>query len=95
LKAETCGAIPLINAAKTSAMSAFSLDEHCVFKANSAKAMAERIDYFYEHPEVREPLSRTYVEYSKQFEYDKVMDQMEAMFKDVIAQAPRKRTKKD
>jgi 1,2-diacylglycerol 3-alpha-glucosyltransferase len=85
LEAETCGAIPLINAAKTSAMSGFSLDEHCVFKANSASAMAERIDYFYEHPEVRAPLSAKYVEYSKQFEYDKVMDQMELMFKDVIA----------
>ncbi len=86
LEAETCGAIPLINAAKTSAMSAFSLDEHCVFKANSAQAMAERIDYFYEHPEIRKPLSQKYVEYSKQFEYDKVMDEMEMMFKDVIAQ---------
>jgi 1,2-diacylglycerol 3-alpha-glucosyltransferase len=85
LEAETCGAIPLINAAKTSAMSAFSLDEHCVFKANSAKAMAERIDYFYEHPEVRKPLSERYVAYSKQFDYEKVMDEMEAMFKDVIA----------
>lgn len=85
LEAETCGAIPLINAAKTSAMSAFSLDEHCVFKANSAKAMAERIDYFYEHPEVKKALSEHYVEYSRQFEYNHVMDQMEAMFKDVIA----------
>jgi 1,2-diacylglycerol 3-alpha-glucosyltransferase len=92
LEAETCGAIPLINAAKTSAMSAFSLDEHCVFKANSAKAMAERIDYFYEHPEVREPLSKRYVEYSKQFEYNHVMDQMEAMFKDVIAKHEAKST---
>jgi 1,2-diacylglycerol 3-alpha-glucosyltransferase len=85
LEAETCGTIPLINAAKTSAMSAFSLDEHCVFKANSAKAMAERIDYFYEHPEVRKPLEQAYVDYSKRFDYDKVMDQMEAMLKEVIA----------
>ena len=73
LEAETCGAVPLINAAKTSAMSAFSLDPHCVFKANSASAMAEQIDYFFEHPEVRKPLSERYVRYAEQFEYDKVM----------------------
>jgi len=91
LEAETCGAVPLINAAKTSAMSAFSLDPHCVFKANSASAMAEQIDYFFEHPEVRKPLSERYVRYAEQFEYDKVMDEMEAMFKKVIADHPKKK----
>ena len=93
LEAETCGAIPLINAAKTSAMSGFSLDPHCVFKANSAPAMAEQIDYFFEHPEVRQALSKRYVEFSKQFEYDKVMDQMEAMFQQVIADHAKKKAK--
>jgi len=91
LEAETCGAIPLINAAKTSAMSGFSLDEHCVFAANSAKAMAARIDYFYEHPEIHQALSARYVDYAKRFEYNKVMDEMEAMFRKVIADHPKKK----
>lgn len=49
---------------------------------NDPASLAERIDYWIEHPEEREECSRQYLGYAQAFAFDQCMDQMEEMLAD-------------
>lgn len=68
IEAFACGKVPVISDSKFSATNHFSLDPHCLFKAGDSDSLKERIEYFYEHPEVRPELSSRYIEFSKTFD---------------------------
>ena len=85
IEAMACGAVPLISNHRVCATKDFAIDkEHCLFKHGSVKDLTKKIEWFYEHPEEIERLSKIYVEESKKYEISKQVDALENMFKTAI-----------
>jgi 1,2-diacylglycerol 3-alpha-glucosyltransferase len=85
IEAFCCGQVPIISDSKVSATNHFALDNRCLFKAGSYRSLQNRIDYFIEHPEIKQELSAKYVEYAKNFELNHCVDKLQKMFEDEIA----------
>jgi len=79
LEAISCGLVPVISDSERSATRFFALDERNLFPCNDSKALAERMDYWLEHPEEKAARSREYLGYTKQFDFAVCMDRMERM----------------
>ena len=85
IEAMSCGAVPLISNHPVCATKDFAVDkEHCLFKHGSVKDLTKKIEWFYEHPEEIERLSKIYLEESKKYEMNRHVDALEQMFKDAI-----------
>lgn len=56
------GLVPVIANGRLTATSQFALDEHSTFPTSDYKALAERIDWWIEHPEHRRAMSQRYAE---------------------------------
>lgn len=61
------GLVPVIAKGGLSATSQFALDEHSVFPVSDYKALAERIDWWIEHPEYRQKMSQGYAESTQRY----------------------------
>lgn len=81
LEAIACGLVPVIANSSRSATRYFALDERCLFRNKDAKDLADRIDYWIEHPEEREEVSSLYKGFVQQHEFECCMERMEAMMK--------------
>lgn len=68
LEAIQQGVVPVIADARVSATSQFALDDRSVFPASDPKALADRIDWWIEHPEERNRMSIEYVESAKKYD---------------------------
>ena len=79
LEAISCGLVPVISDSARSATRYFALDEKNLFSCNNSRALAEKIDYWLDHPDEKAARSKEYVGYTKQFDYDICMDRMEQM----------------
>ena len=79
LEAISCGLVPVISDSPRSATRFFALGEQNLFRCNDSKALAERIDWWLEHPAEQEACSKAYLGYTKQFDFDACMDRMEQM----------------
>lgn len=84
LEAISCGAVPVISDSKKSATNAFALTEHNLFDHTSAQALADKIDFFIEHPEEKSRERQMYARYAKQFAIETCIDKMVSMFTDAI-----------
>lgn len=84
LEALTCGLVPVIADSSRSATKYFALDERNLFKNNNSSDLAEKIDYWIEHPEEKKECSDKYLGFTKQFNFDNCMKKMEDMFLDVL-----------
>ena len=84
IEAITCGQVPIVSNSDRSATKQFALTENNLFECNDAKDLAQKIDYFIEHPEEKQELKQKYIEYAKQFNIKTCLKQMEEMFKDAI-----------
>lgn len=62
------GAVPVIAKGKVTATAQFALDERSTFPVGDAKALAERIDWWIEHPEDREMMGEAYASSVKQYD---------------------------
>ena len=83
LEAIASGLVPVISDSKKSAASQFALDERSVFPSGDAKAMSERIDYWFEHSAEREEMEVKYASYAKEnYSLDVSIDKMLGMFDD-------------
>lgn len=88
LEGLACGITPILSDSPRAAISTFALDkEKNLFHMKDPKDLAKKIDYWIEHPEEAKENGRRYVEFAKQFDFDRCMDATEAMFKDVVAKA--------
>ena len=67
-----------------SATPQFALDERSLFPAGDAAALAEKIDWWFEHPKEREEMGRRYGEHAKQYALDHSIEQTEEMFRTAI-----------
>lgn len=86
MEAFSCGIVPVIANAKKSATVQFALDEKSLFKAGNAKSLAERIDYWIEHPEEKAELSKKYIEEGEQYRVLTSVKKMEEVYDEIIAE---------
>ncbi len=81
LEAIKCGLVPVISDSKKSATNAFALDEKNLFKWNSPQDLADKIDYWIEHPEEKKAYSEKYLNYADNFSQSECMRRMHNMLK--------------
>ena len=60
--------VPVIATAKLSGTATYALDDRSTFPAGDAQALAERIDYWFDHPQERWEMGFRYAESMKQYE---------------------------
>ena len=58
MEAFACGLVPVIADSPRSATPQFALDERSLFPAGDTDVLAERIDWWLEHPEERREMGR-------------------------------------
>lgn len=76
--------IPIINNSPNSAAPAYAIDEKNLFNYNDAADLAEKIDYWLDHPKERNERSLEYLDFTKKYSLAESMSAMEKMFKLVI-----------
>ncbi len=62
------GVVPIIAKSKLTASTQFALDSRSIFNAFDSKMLAEKIDWWIEHPEQREAMGKMYAESVKQYD---------------------------
>ena len=82
LEAIACGKVPLIADSPRSATRHFALTDHNLFHYNDPQDLADKMDWWLEHPEERLSCSKSYLGYAAQFNFTRCMDQMEKMILD-------------
>ena len=85
LEAIACGLVPIICDSKRSATKNFALDGHCLFKAGSARDLAEKIAYFYNDRDKIAAYREQYRTFKEQFRQEDCMLRMEQMLEDAAA----------
>ena len=81
LEAIACGLVPIISDSERSATKKFALTEKNLFNHNSPKDLANKIDYWIEHPEEKAEYSEKYAGFTANFERNSCMEQMYSMIK--------------
>ena len=84
IEAFSCGLVPVIANSNQSATPQFALDDRSLFEAGNAYALAEKIDYWFDHPEERKAQGIRYAEYGKKFEHSGCVRKMIQMFEEEI-----------
>ncbi|MBO4562287.1 MAG: glycosyltransferase [Clostridia bacterium] len=79
LEAISCGLVPVISDSPRSATRYFAQSDKNLFDCNDAADLANKIDWWIDHPSERESCSRSYMGYARQFDFDHCMDEMERM----------------
>ena len=89
MEAFACGLVPVIADSPRSATPQFALDERSLFPAGDTDALAERIDYWIEHPEERREMELRYADHAKQYSLAESIRKTEEMFRQAIAEQRR------
>lgn len=84
LEAITCGIVPIISNSKRCATKAFAIDSNNLFNCNDTTDLANKIDYWIEHPEEKAKRSDEYLGFTKKFNQDECMKNMRIMLTDCI-----------
>lgn len=84
IEAFSSGLVPVISDSRLSATGQFALDERSLFAAGDAENLAEKIDYWIEHPAERKEAERRYGEYGKRYRLPRCAARMETMFYEAI-----------
>ena len=84
LEAIQQGTVPVIAQSKLSATHQFALDERSLFPVNDAKALAEKIDWWIEHPTERKAMSRRYAESAKRYDISESTRQIITMYEEAL-----------
>ncbi|MGI5977251.1 MAG: glycosyltransferase [Candidatus Limivicinus sp.] len=85
MEAFSCGLVPVISDSPLSATNQFALDERSCFKAGDAQSLADRIDYWIEHPEEKAELSKKYADYGNSMRVEQCVTEAEKLYTDAIA----------
>lgn len=84
LEAISCGLVPVIANSPKCATKSFALDEKNLFKNRNFLNLAEKIDYWIDHPKEKEKYSKAYLGYATRFEQDYCMNKMEEMLLETV-----------
>ncbi len=82
LEAISCAVVPVISNSPRSATRYFALGERNLFRCNDPRDLAQKIDYWIEHPTELAECSRQYAGFAEQYRFDICMDKMEKMLLD-------------
>lgn len=85
IEAFSTGCVPIISNSPKSATRQFALGENNLFEHGNSQKLAEKIDYWFEHPEERKNMEKQYSQYGKDFSIDKSILKIEEMFKEAIS----------
>ena len=86
LEAMGSGLVPLISCSTLSATSQFALDCHSLFAPRKPRLLAQKIDYWIEHPEKRKEMEKKYAELAKQYSIAESVAHFEAMLMEEISE---------
>ncbi|MBO4635434.1 MAG: glycosyltransferase [Bacteroidales bacterium] len=78
------GAVPIIAEGRYTGTSQFAMDRHSIFPAKNPEALAHRIDYWLDRPKERWETGWKYVEFIKQYDIQKSVEQLVQMFQEAI-----------
>lgn len=81
MEAFSCGLIPIIANAPKSATVQFAIDDRSLFKAGDSTDLAQKIDYWIEHPAEVAELSKKYAELGCQYHVGNSIKKMEQVYK--------------
>ncbi len=84
MEAFASGLVPVIANSCNSATPQFALDERSLFEADNSKDLAEKIDWWIEHPVEREQMELRYAELGKKYALEDCVRQAEAMFEQAV-----------
>lgn len=84
LEAIQQGAVPIIAQSRLSATHQFALDERSLFVMGDCKQLAERIDWWIEHPEERKTMSGRYAESVKKYDINDSIRKIINMYKEAL-----------
>lgn len=84
MEAFSCGLVPVIANAPKSATVYFAINEKSLFEEGNPQSLADKIDYWIEHPEEKALLSKQYIEQSKQYSISKSTTKMTEVYKTII-----------
>lgn len=90
MEAFATGLVPVIADSPRSATPQFALDERSLFPAGDSNALAEKIDWWIEHPQERQEMERRYAEHAKQYSLERSIEQTEEMFRQAISEQGRR-----
>lgn len=79
LEAISCGLVPVIANSPRCATKNFAIDNQNLFENQNSDDLAQKIDFWLEHPAERELRSEQYVGFAKKFAFENCMQQMEDM----------------
>lgn len=86
IEAFASGLVPVISNSSRSATPQFALDDRSLFQAGDSGDLAQKIDYWIEHPEERARMERVYAQQGEKYAIDSCVRQIEEMFQEEIAQ---------
>ncbi len=85
IEAMACGVTPVISNSEFAATKSFALHPCSLFRAGDAGSLAERIDYWIEHPQERLETGRLYAQKADQMRVGHCAEELEALYREVIA----------
>ena len=89
LEAISCGLVPIISDSPRCATKAYAVTERSLFRFDSPDSLAEKIDWWLEHPQERAEWGRRYAENAAgRFDQQMCMDKMEQMFLETAGKRP-------
>jgi glycosyltransferase involved in cell wall biosynthesis len=87
LEAVKQGVVPVIADAKLSATSQFALDNRSMFPVSDSRRLAEKIDWWIEHPEERRKMSRKYAESTRNYDIRESARRIMEMYEEALRDA--------
>ncbi|MBR4787975.1 MAG: glycosyltransferase [Bacteroidales bacterium] len=85
LEAMGSGLVPLISSSSQSATPQFALDSRSLFTPRKPRLLAQKIDYWIEHPEARLEMGKKYADLVKQYSITESVANFEKMLMEEIA----------
>ena len=93
IEAFSCGLVPIISNSDRSATPQFAIDKRSLFAAGDPYALAQKIDYWLDHPEERSKMSAEYVKLAEQYRISNSIQKIEEMFCETIQDFQKKETR--
>ena len=86
LEAIACGLVPVISDSPRCATKAYAIDGRNLFRYDSPEDLAQKIDWWLDHPDEKAKRSEEYINYAgNNFDLSVCMDKMENMLKETAA----------
>lgn len=78
------GAVPVISQGELVGTSDFALDGRSLFPVGDARILAERIDWWIEHPQERERMGQEYADFSRKFDIEESITSLIGMYEKAL-----------